>query len=53
MQLLLVRRHLVSDDKPRQIAEHPLPAGPVTGALGLALLGAAVLRYWRQRRGRG
>jgi hypothetical protein len=42
----------MSNEKPRPIAERPLPAGPVAGALGLALLGAALLRYWRQRRGR-
>lgn len=42
----------MSEDKAAQLNDRPLPAGPVAGALGLALLGAALLRYWRRRRDR-
>ncbi|MGB9378465.1 MAG: hypothetical protein WCB04_13240 [Mycobacteriales bacterium] len=32
--------------------DRPVPAGPLAGALGLALLGAALLRFLSKRRGR-
>lgn len=40
----------MTHDKSIQLGDRPLPAGPVAGALGLALLGAALLRFLRRRR---
>lgn len=42
----------MADDKSPNLDDRPLPTGPVAGALGLALLGAALLRYLRRRRER-
>jgi hypothetical protein len=40
------------DEKADAAAERPMRAGPMAGALGFALLGAALLRFWRRWRDR-
>lgn len=42
----------MADDKAGNIAGRSVPAGPVAGALGFALLSATLLRFWRRWRNR-
>lgn len=42
----------MSDEKATNFPDRPVPVGPMAGALGFALLGAALLRFWRRRRHR-